>query len=225
MIVVADSGPLIHLAAMDSLILLRSLYGEIHIPAAVYREVAITGRGLPGATKVHNATWISRRTIRDHIAATELQSEMRLDEGESEAIVLGTELTDTLLLLDDRNARRVAQKKHLLISGALGVLVDAKAHGLIASVRLALDNLVNRVRFSGNFGTVPLTLVHAAPRISLHLANIIQSIPQKCRSTYGEPLASLLRFEMPRNFSVRDSSQRGLVVCAFIKTDHTNAKS
>ena len=45
MIVVANAGPLIALAQIGHLHILPALYGEIHIPPAVRKEVLGYGRG------------------------------------------------------------------------------------------------------------------------------------------------------------------------------------
>ena len=49
---VADSSPLIHLAALGDLPLLKILFPEITIPEAVYREVVMEGQGRAGAQEV-----------------------------------------------------------------------------------------------------------------------------------------------------------------------------
>ncbi len=50
-IVVADSSCLIALARSGQLDVLRVLFSQIIIPAAVYDEVVIQGAGAPGAKK------------------------------------------------------------------------------------------------------------------------------------------------------------------------------
>jgi predicted nucleic acid-binding protein len=49
MIVVANAGPLIALAQIGQRHILPALYGEIHIPPAVRREVLAYGRERPSA--------------------------------------------------------------------------------------------------------------------------------------------------------------------------------
>ena len=58
MIVVSNSSPIMNLAAVGQLDLLRTLYGRLIIPQAVYEEVAIAGKGRPGASDVEVADWI-----------------------------------------------------------------------------------------------------------------------------------------------------------------------
>ncbi len=48
MIVVSDSGPIIHLSMVGMVSLLPDLFGEILVPSVVFREVVEVGAGLPG---------------------------------------------------------------------------------------------------------------------------------------------------------------------------------
>src|SRR5215471_2319680 len=84
--VIADSTPLIYLAAIRKFDLLQALYGRIIIPAGVYDEVVIQGTGLPGAAETASAAWIDRMAVTDSAKVASLQ--VHLDIGESEAIVL-----------------------------------------------------------------------------------------------------------------------------------------
>jgi len=61
-ILVADSSPLIALAIIDQLALLPQLCSRIIVPTAVWDEVTIQGRGLPGAYEVSQATWLENQT-------------------------------------------------------------------------------------------------------------------------------------------------------------------
>jgi predicted nucleic acid-binding protein len=63
MIAVVDATPLIYLAAIGKFDLLRSLYGRIVIPAAVFEEVVIQGPGQWGAAETAAADWIDRRMV------------------------------------------------------------------------------------------------------------------------------------------------------------------
>ena len=58
MIVVCNSSPLINLARIDKLYLLRELYDQITIPEAVWNEVVIGGKDQPGAREIGSANWI-----------------------------------------------------------------------------------------------------------------------------------------------------------------------
>lgn len=142
MTVVADASPLIGLSAIGLLDLLHTLYGTIHIPQAVYEEVVIKGKGKAGAGQVAAASWIIRHTITDQKAAQALRNQAKVQAGESEALVLATELSATLIILDDDAARRYAASAQLPFTGTLGVLLAAKAKGLIPAVKKPLDALI-----------------------------------------------------------------------------------
>jgi predicted nucleic acid-binding protein len=58
MIVVCNSTPLIALAKIDQLGLLKEFFGEVFIPEEVYDEVVRRGRGLAGASEVAACAWI-----------------------------------------------------------------------------------------------------------------------------------------------------------------------
>lgn len=57
-IAIADSGPLIAFSRINRLELLHELFLKIIIPVAVWNEVTIRGKGLPGALEVSQVAWI-----------------------------------------------------------------------------------------------------------------------------------------------------------------------
>ncbi len=83
-------------------------------------------------------SWLQVRTVRNR---TLLPLVTHLGDGEKEVLALGRELSDALLLLDDRDARRHAHALELEISGTLGVLLLAKERGILDAVRPVLDRL------------------------------------------------------------------------------------
>ena len=139
MIIVANAGPLIALAQVGHFDLFKSLYGQLHLPQAVWDEVVASGCGRPGAAEVHAASWIHIVQVHDTTAVQLLQE--RLDAGESEAVVLAIELAADLLLIDEARGRRVAEARGLNRSGAIGTLVAAKRRGLILAVAPLLAEL------------------------------------------------------------------------------------
>ncbi len=86
MIVVSNAGPCIALARIGALNVLSALFGQVHIPAAVYDEIVTSGTGRPGAEEIALAQWTHTVEIQDKTAVQLLRE--RLDAGESEAIVL-----------------------------------------------------------------------------------------------------------------------------------------
>jgi hypothetical protein len=66
-----------------------------------------------------------------------------LGPGESEAIVVASERSHALLVLDDLRARRVATSMGLRLTGTVGVLLRARREGRIASVADALTRVAD----------------------------------------------------------------------------------
>src|SRR5476649_2074037 len=104
MTVVSNSTPLIYLAAIGKFDLLRTLYGRISIPPAVYEEVVVQGTGKWGAVETAKAGWIDKHTVADHAKVASLQT--HLHEGESEVVILAEELHGDLVIMDESAGRR-----------------------------------------------------------------------------------------------------------------------
>lgn len=133
-VVVADSGPLIALAAIDQLGLLRAMHREVLVPAAVWAEVTQRGQDRVGAAAVLAAADWLQRVLVDPPPDEYLRTE--LGPGEAEAIALAARAERVLLLLDDRDARRVATTVyHLPVRGVVGTLVEARRRELVPAVR------------------------------------------------------------------------------------------
>lgn len=69
MIVVCKTSPIIALACVGRLDLLRAVHGEILVPDAVFDEITVAGAGEPGASEVAQAAWIKRRPVLDALRA------------------------------------------------------------------------------------------------------------------------------------------------------------
>jgi predicted nucleic acid-binding protein len=123
---------------MDELNLLKSLFVEIIIADKVYEEVVVQGAGKPGADEIRNADWIKRRSVSDMAAVQKLRSDELLDAGESETLVLATELKADLVLLDDRKARKIAAKLKVKRIGTIAVILMAYRKGLIKDLPAVL---------------------------------------------------------------------------------------
>ena len=80
-----------------------------------------------------------RRAVGDPAKVTSLQT--HLDRGESEAIVLAEELRADLVLMDESAGRRELAVRGIAFIGTVGVLMQAKQHGLIAALKPELDQL------------------------------------------------------------------------------------
>lgn len=139
---VSNSSPLIHLARIGRLGVLRSLFSPLTIPSAVHREVVGEGRDRPGARDVAQAVaegWLPVAAIADSPGLQQLRA--GLDAGEAEAIQLALQLQPERGLLDEAPARRQAERLGLKVTGTLGVLLRAKHSVLLLSVAAELRRL------------------------------------------------------------------------------------
>ncbi len=143
MIVVSDTSPILSLALIGRLELLRDLYGSIVIPEAVRFEIIASAQA--GAQEVARADWIMIRTISPDVVLKLLLREV--DQGEAEAISLALRSNADILLIDDRKARRLAEYLELSVAGLLDVLQEAKQRQLITNVKPILDDLIAHARF------------------------------------------------------------------------------
>ena len=140
-VVVADAGPLIALARIGRLDLLRRLYGRVVVPPAVHAELAIDSNR-PGAkvlAGVFAAGWIAVESVADSSVRSEL--DQLLGPGEAEAIALAEQEGPRFLLIDDARGRRAARARGLPVVGVAGVLLVAKSRGELAAVGPVLDRL------------------------------------------------------------------------------------
>jgi predicted nucleic acid-binding protein len=129
MIIVADSSPLIALSRVGRLELLRSVYGTVIVPDAVWAELVLDGEGRAGAAMVKESAWIIRHAAQHREVVKELED--TLDPGECEAIALAQEIGADALLMDEQLGRAAALHLGLKVTGLLGVLLAAKEMGLL----------------------------------------------------------------------------------------------
>lgn len=140
MIFVSNTTPLIALAGIERFDLLQQLFGEIHIPQAVYDEAVVAGREAGGAKReVSSASWIVTVEVKDRLAVEVLLDE--LDLGEAETIILAHELNADWVLMDEKKGRRKLSILGLNKIGTLGILLKAKQVGLVSLVRPEVERL------------------------------------------------------------------------------------
>lgn len=139
MIIVSNTSPLTNLAAIGQFDLLHKLYSQIHIPDGVWEELNNRGEAWPGSKEVSEADWIQRHTVQNNLWVNSLRKD--LDKGESESIVLASELEADMILLDEKEGRRAATRINLKPVGVIGVLLEAKSKSFIKTIKPHLDSL------------------------------------------------------------------------------------
>ncbi len=142
-LIVADAGPLIGMAQVGLLPLLKDLYSKVLIPPKVHHELQIPLRrpGYEALAAALGAGWISVETPHPTTDFDQIK-EILGENGEAEAVALaGQRHTD--LLIDEKRGRAVALSRGLQVIGTGAVLVLAKERGIIERVSDVLDQLAS----------------------------------------------------------------------------------
>lgn len=129
--IIPDTSCLIALDNIGLLDILKSLYNEILIPEEVKIEF---GLSLPSWIKVYK---FDKKLL--HIA--KLLLPLGLGKGETEILLCGLEKEDSVVVLDDKRARKVAQELGIRYTGTLAILIKAKKVGLIGQLKPILNKL------------------------------------------------------------------------------------
>ena len=132
--IVSNAGPLIHLAKIGKLNLLKELFGKIIIPKAVKVEVVDRGKeeGVPDAFLIDTeiGTWIEvEEDVNNEVK--EIAEKAGIDMGEAVAIMLA-KIKGCSILIDDLAARMFAAGLGLEVVGSIGVLIRAARAGKIS---------------------------------------------------------------------------------------------
>jgi len=142
--VICNTGPMIALAGIHQLDLLKELYERVMVPMPVHQEILSGGRYFTGLEDYRRAGWIEISELSTPVDPLLITL---LDVGESSVIHGAREFGLTSVLMDERKGRRIARDVYgLRVIGTARVLVDAKQANLIPSVGRALqDNAERRV--------------------------------------------------------------------------------
>ena len=120
MIVVADSGPLHYLILLEHIDLLRRFYGHVLVPEPVANELSAAGApAIVWEWITNRPAWVDVRRVPPEAVSTITDD---LDLGERAAIALAETVHADLLLIDEAAGRAEAKRRHLRVTGTLGVL-------------------------------------------------------------------------------------------------------
>ena len=143
---IANSTPLIYLAKLGKIDLLKLLFSKIYIPEAVKQEVVDQGKAHhePDALIVEQAIqegWIIVRKTE----TLPILYQMGIDQGELEAISLAIAMKRKEVLLDQTHARVAAELLGLTPRGTLFVLLRALKENKInlKEYRSLLESLIS----------------------------------------------------------------------------------
>ncbi len=152
-VVIADAGPLIALARIDALHLLRQLFSRVFITTTVRDEILPAGAVFAEASLLISTLaegWINvvEVPISDFTAINP-----GVDAGEASSIHFAKQQRDAgdavLIVMDDRAGRLEAKSLGLEFIGSAAVIGLAKTEGLVPAARPLLDQIVASGYFIG----------------------------------------------------------------------------
>jgi len=126
--IIADTSCFILLSKIEKLDILKYLYGNVNVTREIANEY---NKKFPDWVKIHSVS----ETLRQEIL------EIQVDKGEASAIALAMEIKDSVLILDDYKARKIAETLNLKVTGTIGVIIKAKHTGVINSVKPILESI------------------------------------------------------------------------------------
>jgi predicted nucleic acid-binding protein len=129
MIVVADSGPLHYLILLEHTELLPRFYSHVLVPEPV--AIELSAAAAPAVVQEwmrKPPTWVEIRPVPSD-AISMISDD--LDLGERAAIALAETIHADLLLIDEAAGRAEAKRRHLRVTGTLGVLRAGAEQGLV----------------------------------------------------------------------------------------------
>jgi len=146
-LVVSNAGPLIHLAKVNLLHLLKILYGEVVVPSEVKLEAVDRGKekGFPDAMRIEKAIqegWMRIEEVKPNRNFADTAKVAGLQDTEV-AVVYHAYRNRALALLDDDSARIFARTLGITVRGSLGIVLQARKERQISrdDAAEALDKL------------------------------------------------------------------------------------
>ena len=136
-LIIADAGALIALARVVDLALLADGFGQVRLTQTVFHECLAKPDRPEGACirRAVEGGWLTLQPDLPHNAS------WNIGGGEASAIAAAIALRAGLLI-DDRAARRLAQRLGLPVIGVLGMLVKAKLLGKLDRIGPLAEQLV-----------------------------------------------------------------------------------
>jgi predicted nucleic acid-binding protein len=137
-LVVSDTSPLLNLALIERLTLLESQFPSVTVPRQVWQELTDGDAGLDAVRALRDDGFLTVVEVEESDLFTEIFYE--LDYGETAAICHGIEREADLVLLDEKDGRRVARRHGLTVTGVIGILLRAAKNGDV-ELKQELDSL------------------------------------------------------------------------------------
>jgi len=150
---VSDSGPLIHLAQVNRLPLLKKLFKGVLITSGVKREVVDIGveLGHDDALMVRRAIgdgWITVKDVTGVMASTaeRLAEDENISRSDAETLLLANDNDVEAILIDEKILSNLAKMHGLKIWNTWTILLEALRRGLIelSEIESSINELAKR---------------------------------------------------------------------------------
>jgi len=142
MIVVSNATPIISLASINQIDILKHFFDKVYIPQAVYDE--IKSKRAYGHQEIDD-DFFEVKNINDEFAQNILLND--LDLGEAQTIVLAKEMNADIVLIDETIGYNLAKSQQLNVQRTLSFLIASKQKGYIYEVKPLLDEMIDKGRW------------------------------------------------------------------------------
>jgi len=138
-VVIADTGPLLTLSWIHRIGLLDDLFDRVVVPFDVWAELAHR----PDASEPPQVAALEHLEFSPPEFVVPEEAAL-LDPGEQAVVALAARrFPQAVVLIDEKRGRRAATALGLHVVGSLGVLLEGKRHGLVASVAPLVSELIS----------------------------------------------------------------------------------
>jgi predicted nucleic acid-binding protein len=127
-LIIADTTCLVLLEKIGKLEILKNLYGKVTLTSIISKEF-----------KKKIPDWIEITDPKNLTVFNNLST--IVDIGEASAIALSKENNDSILILDDLKARKLAMSLNLKYTGTIGVIIQAKKNGFIQDIDSVIEEI------------------------------------------------------------------------------------
>jgi len=157
LIIVSNTSPIIYLATIGKLALLKELYQQIFIPVEVWNELMspliLKHKKLPPDIKYEieakEAGWliVKNPELKENLEIA-LGLTLELDIGEAYAIALSIELSADYLLINDQKAKAIAEAMGIKTRWITEILLEAAKAKLISDFA-EFNEILNKIIDNG----------------------------------------------------------------------------
>ena len=136
---VTDASPLIALAKIGEFGLLQQLFGRVHVPDAVCREIRAKRDACAAELDAAMAAgWMAVVSVESSLPTLGLST---LGQGEAATLAYAIEHEASLVLMDEKAARSHARRHGIAVMGVLGILLSAKRRRFVPAIAPLIEQL------------------------------------------------------------------------------------